>query len=178
VQTETQYNGREFTTRSGERLILRSIRPEDVEALQTFHHSLSPNTVYFRFHAFKRDLSRRTAEILCNVDGRNAAAIVAVKAELEAAGSLEKIVGVTRYGQTGEGRADWAIVLRDAYQGQGLGRVMLEELFGLARRNGFSYLEAEILTENQPMLKLLNKLPYRHTSHVSAGVLYAVVELD
>jgi acetyltransferase len=178
TQNQPGYSERNFTTRSGEQLKLRAIRPDDMEALQTFHHSLSPNTVYFRFHAFKRDLSRRTAEILCGVDGKSAAAIVAVNPELEAAGSLEKIVGVVRYGQTGEGRADWAIVLRDAWQGQGLGHVLLEELFAVARRNGFVHLEAEILTENQPMLKLLNKLPYRHTSHVSAGVLYAVVELD
>jgi acetyltransferase len=177
VQNEPEYR-KNFTSRSGEELYLRMIRPDDVEALQTFHHSLSPSTVYFRFHAFKRDLSRRTAEVLCNVDGVSAAAIVAINPQLEAAGSLEKIVGVVRYGQTGDKRADWAIVLRDAYQGQGLGRMMLEELIALARRNGFIHLEAEILTDNQPMLKLLNKLPYRHTSHISSGVLYTVLELE
>ncbi|QFI54772.1 GNAT family N-acetyltransferase [Aeromonas simiae] len=55
-------------------------------------------------------------------------------------------------------RAEFACVVADAWQGQGLGRALLLTLALLAREQGVEEWVAEVLSENRPMLTLLRGL--------------------
>jgi GNAT superfamily N-acetyltransferase len=74
---------------------------------------------------------------------------------------LEDIVGGVRYaGAPGGHDCEFAITVIDAWQGQGLARLMLEAIMGAARECGFEHMEGYILASNAAMLGLARKLGF------------------
>lgn len=142
--------------RDGARVTIRAIRPDDKAALLTLFDRLSPETIYYRFHGAKKRLSRRELIYLTELDFHRKAALVAALG----AGADERIVGVARYAldpQSSVRRAEFALTVEDAHQGRGIGRRLLEHLARLARAEGFEELEAFVLADNLPMIRLLER---------------------
>jgi acetyltransferase len=70
-------------------------------------------------------------------------------------------LGVTRYVTNPDGETcEFAIVVADAWQGRGLARRMLEILIDVARARGLKTMIGHILSMNQPMIKLCEKLGF------------------
>jgi ribosomal protein S18 acetylase RimI-like enzyme len=59
-----------------------------------------------------------------------------------------------------------AFAVGDAYQNRGVGTELLAELIHVARRQGLVGLTAEVLKENEPMMRVFEKmgLPIEKTS--------------
>jgi RimJ/RimL family protein N-acetyltransferase len=127
----------------------RPIEPADRTRLQRFHRRLSVPTVTQRFHGAKLELTEPLARRFTELDGHEAAAIVATT------GTRGRIVGVARYARLDPRRAEVAFVVEDAYQGRGIGRKLLERLIALARAEGIEELVAYVLPGNERMLRLL-----------------------
>jgi GNAT superfamily N-acetyltransferase len=51
-----------------------------------------------------------------------------------------------------------ALVVDDAWQGQGLGSILLDELLHVGSARGFATFRADVLAENRRMLRLLARL--------------------
>jgi GNAT superfamily N-acetyltransferase len=69
------------------------------------------------------------------------------------------IVADARYVLDPNGHAgEFAIAVSDAWQGLGLGRRLMHRLLADARRAGVKRLCGDVLTENVPMLALMNRL--------------------
>lgn len=130
----------------------RMIRPDDWQRLRRFHARLSPTTVQHRFHGLKRELSIPLAHTFTEVDGVNDAAIVATT------GTRGRIVGVARYCRLSPTAAEVAFVVEDEYQGRGIGGRLMRHLRDLALANGITVFVAEVLTDNVPMLRLLEHI--------------------
>src|ERR1700741_743588 len=109
--------------RNGVSVRVRAIRPDDEARLMALCRRLSPQTVYQRFFSVRRLLPEE-AHAFANVDYRQRMAVVA---EVDDGQELE-LVGVARYGPSAEGTADIGLVVADAWQGLGLGSVLLEEI--------------------------------------------------
>lgn len=144
------------TKRSSDRKVqdvhFRAIRPDDWEGLQRFHARLSPTTVQHRFHGSKRELSIPLAHTFSEVDGVNDAAIVATT------GTRGRIIGVARYCRITPTSAEVAFVVEDSYQGKGIGSRLMSHLRELAVANGVEVFVAEVLSDNIPMFRLLEKM--------------------
>lgn len=130
----------------------RAIRPDDWRKLQRFHARLSPTTVQHRFHGSKRELSIPLAHTFAEVDGVNDAAIVATT------GTRGRIIGVARYCRISPTVAEVAFVVEDGYQGKGIGSRLMGHLRNLAVANGVTVFVAEVLSDNIPMFRLLEKI--------------------
>jgi RimJ/RimL family protein N-acetyltransferase len=148
----------------------RPIRPEDWRRLQRFHARLSPSTVQRRFHGAKRELSVPLAHTFTDVDGVNDAAIVATT------GTRGRIIGVARYCRLTPTSAEVAFVVEDAYQGRGIGGRLMRHLRELALANGITMFVADVLTDNTPMVHLLEKVDTTRT-HYDRGVCQILVDL-
>jgi RimJ/RimL family protein N-acetyltransferase len=137
-------------------IALRPIRPDDTRRLQEFHRRLSPEAIRLRFHGYMRELPDAMAKRFCEVDGHDRVAFVAVT------GHPERIVGVGRFDreQERQGEAEMAFVVEDAYQGRGLGSLLLSQLIDSARSNGIHTLVARVLPGNSPMRRLLQRAGY------------------
>ena len=71
------------------------------------------------------------------------------------------ILGIMSISADPEGaRAEYAGAVRSDLKGQGLGRLLLEEIIEYARRRGIREIWGEVLTENEPMLGLVRKLGF------------------
>lgn len=123
---------------------VRPIGPDDAERLRAFHQQLSDRTIYYRFFSPHATLSNREVHYFTEVDYINRVALVAV---YEGA-----IVGVARYDRVGPASAEVAFVIRDDFQGQGIGSALLMRLATAARDRGFTRFTAEVLPGNRRML--------------------------
>jgi RimJ/RimL family protein N-acetyltransferase len=81
--------------------------------------------------------------------------VVAATAPLDGS---EAVVGIADVDMLATGLAELGLVVDDAVQGRGVGRLLAEAAGSLAARQGAARLKAEIYTENEPMLRLMEAL--------------------
>jgi acetyltransferase len=138
--------------RDGAEVLLRPIRAEDAPALTQLYDRLSPESAYQRFFAVMRRLPPDWARILADVDHDRRAAIVA-------AGPEGHLLGVARYGaERGADDAEIALVVQDAWQGRGLGTILLATLLDHAGSRGITRFLAYVQADNHRMLRLIGQL--------------------
>ena len=141
--------------RNGASVRARAIRPDDERRLLALCGRLSPRTLYQRFFSFRRLLPEE-ARAFANVDYDRRMAVVAEVDD----GPEPELVGVARYGPSDEGTADIGLVVADAWQGLGLGSLLLEEILHAGEQRGIHKFSADVLTDNRRALRLLA----RHTA--------------
>ena len=149
------------TAKSGTRLLIRPIRPEDEPMIVAFHDRLSERTVVQRY--FKAlDLNARTAHErltrICFIDYDRELALVAET--IDAAGA-SVIAGVSRMiHEDDERSATLAVVVADDFQGQGIGEALMIRTLDAARAEGLRTVLIHFLPENARMHKLSRKLGF------------------
>jgi GNAT superfamily N-acetyltransferase len=138
---------------------IRAIRRGDEADMLAAVGRTSTQSLYRRFFTVRRHFSRKEIDYYLDVDFVDHVALVAVAEE--AGGPV--IVGGGRYVVVKPGTAEVAFAIIDAYQGHGLGTVLMRHLTGLARERSLTELTAEVLPENQSMLKVFegSGLPMR-----------------
>jgi GNAT superfamily N-acetyltransferase len=157
--------------RDGTRLVVRPICPVDSPALVALHARLSADTIYRRYFGAHPHLSPADVDRFTDIAQEWRFALVAVREHGE-------LVAVTRYEGRPDGRsAEIAIVVDDMLQHQGIGRALLERLVQVARENGLEALEADVLTDNSPMLGLLRSLGLPSRTVRDAGTATMTVDL-
>lgn len=158
-------------------VIIRPIKPTDAPVLQIHYNRLSSESVFYRFHGFKKELTEE-AQRLCMVDGHYQAAVVAIRTQDQPTGQPDEIEGVARYYLTEPGIAEVAVVVCDSYQGHGLGKALLEELIKIALHNDIDCLDALVLVKNWHMRHLVHHIGYPLTTKTSGPVVAVRVHLD
>jgi acetyltransferase len=150
-----------FTMRNGTTVVIRPIRPADESLLVSFHEKLSMESVYSRyFQAFQ--LSQRVKHDrlsrICFIDFDREMALVA---ELRAADGSVEIVGVGRLTTAyGTRDAEFALLIADAYQRQGLGKEILRRLVEVGRAERWSRIVGHVLATNQGMQRVCEQLGF------------------
>jgi acetyltransferase len=146
------------TTRDGAPVTIRPIRPEDEPLLVAFHQTLSERSVYFRYFHMMTLHQRTSHERLtrmCFIDYAREMALVVERTdpqtgqpEIMAVGRLSRTPG------TAEPEAEFAILVNDRYQRQGLGSELLRRLIAIGRDEGLRRITAEMLFENRGMQRV------------------------
>lgn len=144
------------TLNDGREVAIRPIRPDDHERLRTSHARLSPESRYRRFLGTKPELSPADARYLVEVDGSDHFALVATLPEEPD----EPIVAVARWIRLPDDptAAEFAIVVGDAYQRQGLAGELMTQLAHAAVARGVKRFRASMLADNLAMHRLTAKL--------------------
>ena len=126
----------EWTTADGVRLDVRPVRPEDAELEREFVASLSEQTRYFRFFYRLHQLTPAMLARFTQVDYDRELAMLALAPD-PASPTGEKIVGISRYIANYDGEsAEFAVVVTDAWQGRGIGRMLMERIIACAKAAG------------------------------------------
>jgi RimJ/RimL family protein N-acetyltransferase len=141
--------------RSGREVAIRPIRGDDGERLEASHGRLSAESRYRRFLATKPRLTGEEIRYLTEVDHRDHVALIATPA-----GDPELIIGVGRFVRDREdpASAEFAIVVGDPYQGEGLATELLSRLAGAALERGIARFTATVLADNEAVHRLLRRL--------------------
>jgi RimJ/RimL family protein N-acetyltransferase len=138
--------------------LIRPIQPDDGPRLRTGYRALSAQSQYQRFLASKPRLTDADVRYLVEVDGTNHYALVATTTN-----SPDWIIAVARFVRAADDpeAADFAIVVGDPYQGQGLGCELVERLADAATARGIRRFRASALADNVAVHKLVRRLARR-----------------
>jgi len=165
-----------LTLRDGRRVRVRSIRPSDANMDRAFFAGLSRKSRYLRFMQLLSELTPQLVQQFTQIDASREMALVALDDAAD-----EVIVGIARYvAATGEDSesGEFAIVIADAWQRNGLGRALMELLIDGARRRGLRRLTGSILAVNTSMRELAIALGFAlHVDPDDARHLIATLEL-
>ena len=142
--------------RHGKPALVRAIRPDDRERLQTAFHALDPESVYLRYFSYKAELTEADLDRLCAPDFHDRVVLVVTTGGDEPGGSGEVIIGSGGYvaHATPDGRrvAEVAFAVEEDLHGEGIASKLLAVLADMARADGIARFEAEVLARNAPML--------------------------
>jgi acetyltransferase len=165
--------------KDGQEVLIRPIRPEDEPLIVKFHETLSERTVYLRYlQALK--LSQRVAHdrltrICFNDYDREMALVVETKV---AAGGESKILGVGRLRKIpGSGDGEFAILISDEFQGQGLGTELVRRLVEVGRQEKLGKIIGDVLQDNVVMRRVCEKLGFTMTGEPDEQAMKAVLTL-
>jgi GNAT superfamily N-acetyltransferase len=140
-----------FRLTDGRLVRLRPLQAEDAPRLMDLCERLSPSTVRRRFLRSVARCDPLEAQRLAAVDQVQRVALVAVPAPADD----PPIVAVGRFHGDGSAQAELALLVDDAYQHVGLGRLLLSRLVREAVQRRLRVLEGHVLYDNTPMLRLL-----------------------
>jgi RimJ/RimL family protein N-acetyltransferase len=159
--------------RDGRPIEIRALRPDDRAEMLAAIGRTSTQSLQRRFFAPKKGFSEQEMAFFLNIDFDNHVALVAQIAE----DGHPAIAGGGRYIVVQPGKAEIAFMVVDAYQGQGIGTVLMRHLAALARDAGLKELVAEVLPENTAMLKVFKKFGFRPGSKREPQVVHLALQL-
>ena len=151
-----QYESQETTTH-GLRIFVRPIKPEDAPLLMELFGNLSPESRYRRFFTPMKSLSRDFLVRFTQIDYDRHIGLVALGGE----GDEEKMLGVARVIMGPDRKnAEFSVAVGDKWQGQGVGRRLLERCLDAGRDYGVETVRGYVLAENKQMLNLGRELGF------------------
>jgi acyl-CoA hydrolase/GNAT superfamily N-acetyltransferase len=146
---------RSLVLRNGRRVLVRPVRMTDEEALQRLFYELSSDSVYRRFLAHKSVHPHEEMQRMVDIDYESSMGLVVCEPE------RGEIVAMARYDVDSSTQlADIAFVVRDDWQRQGLGTLLLRRMAEIASARGLLGFSANVLSGNSAMLMV-----FEHSGH-------------
>jgi acetyltransferase len=152
----TEYE-RTVLIKGGRTVFLRPIRPEDEPLEEEMFKTFSLQTRRFRFFGPIGDITHEMLVRYSQIDYDREIAIIA---EVEESGK-KKMAGVVRLiSDPYNENAEYAIVIGDPWQGQGLGTIMTRYILDIAKSRGIKKVFAYLLEDNFDMRHLFQKFGF------------------
>ncbi|WP_236794269.1 bifunctional GNAT family N-acetyltransferase/acetate--CoA ligase family protein [Amycolatopsis sp. GM8] len=139
----------------GEVVLIRPLRPRDVDAVLALHEGLDERDRYLRFFGSPSGLDRLCARIAGEL-GPTHGAVGAFR--------QDQLIGVAHFEAGGDpAEAEVALAVDGHAQAHGVGTLLLEHLASVARALGIRRFTGEVLAENTRMVRVFADLglPYR-----------------
>ena len=125
---------------------------------RAFVSGLSEESRFFRFFYRLHELTPAMLARFTQIDYDREVELVAV----DEADAAPVIVGVARYVMSlDQESAEFAVVVADAWQGQGVGRNLMARLVAYAKARGLRRLEGRVLRGNSKMLAFIAALGFK-----------------
>ncbi|MBF0284775.1 MAG: GNAT family N-acetyltransferase [Magnetococcales bacterium] len=153
----------------GTLLTFRPSHPNDRKAIKETLYSLSEASVYKRFLSTLRRFPFQRIKNFVYIDHRRDVVMVGIIPEAYG----EKIVAIGGYYlNPSSNRAEVAFLVRDDWQGRGIGTFLMRRLVAVAKRNGLGGLTAETLMDNRAMQAVLEKCGLKVSTRVEGDVMH------
>jgi acetyl coenzyme A synthetase (ADP forming)-like protein len=152
--------------RDGSTLTIRPVRSDDAAELGRFFSDLSLESRVLRFFAAVVNADS-SVQRMVNVNYTSSYGLVAV------AGAPAQIVGHAMYVEIEPRKAELALAVADAYQGRGVGTILLGQLAEAAAAAGYDVLEAVVRPENHRMLQMLRESGFPVHARSEPGEVHA-----
>ncbi|HEV2455739.1 MAG TPA: GNAT family N-acetyltransferase, partial [Verrucomicrobiae bacterium] len=139
--------------KDGTPLTIRPIRPEDEPLMVQFHQTLTEESIYQRYFSSLKLTDRIAHERLTRICFNDYDREIALVVERKGAKSQDRqILGVGRLSKLhGRNEAEFAMLVSDRWQRQGLGTELMRRLVEIGRAEKLSRLSALILSSNHAM---------------------------
>ena len=149
--------------KDGRTALLRRASKKDLPLFVEFLRRLSPTSLRLRF--FSPISPEKAAELLLSAKPEEEKVTLVVLL-----GEPPRIVATGEYVRVkGEDTAEVAFLVDDAFQGKGLGTLLLERLALIAAKRGVRRFQAFVLAENKQMLSVFMESGFRVRAHREGG---------
>lgn len=162
----------------GEEVLIRPIRPEDEPLMGAFNETLSPDSIYLRyFHPISAAqlTSHEQLARLCFIDYDREMNLVAERRNADGTSAIIGLGQLTKL--HGSREAEFAILISDQYQRQGIGTELLSRLVQFGRDEKLERIVAEILPENEGMKRVSARVGFKMHMNRDEGVIEAALPL-
>jgi acetyltransferase len=151
-----------WRARNGSTITLRAAGPDDGPIMQALVRGLSMKSRYQRFFYPVHEL---TPDLLARFTHNDPAQAVTLLAVAGSKGQ-ETAIGMAQYAIGDHaGRYEFAVVVADAWQREGIGTRLIHMLIRVARGAGIERIEGDILADNVPMLRLMLAMDFTLSEH-------------
>ena len=164
--------------KDGTRVTIRAVRPDDRDRFLEAFRLLEQDSIYTRFFSpRKNDLSDAELDRAVNVDFVREVALVVTTETMRG----ETIIAAGRYiasdSPNTERSAELAFMVEEDYQGRGIASRLLGHLAALARSQRLTHFEADVLSQNSPMLAVFKRCGFPMRQRRDGGVVHLTLEL-
>lgn len=147
-----------LTLLDGSEVTIRALRKEDKGFEREFIRNLSPESRWMRFLGQIGEPGDALIRRLTELDYQHDMAFIALSRE----GGILHEVGVSRYSLAPDGQScECAVTVADAWQGKGLGTILMRDLIDIARKRGVHSMFSIDANENGRMRELARDLGFR-----------------
>ncbi|HOX04315.1 MAG TPA: bifunctional acetate--CoA ligase family protein/GNAT family N-acetyltransferase [Candidatus Paceibacterota bacterium] len=169
----------QWTLKDQSAATIRPIRPEDEPLMVKFHETLTERSVYQRYFQ-PINLADRIAHerltCICFNDYDREIALVVERANPKS--GAPEILGVGRLSKVPfHSEAEFAILIADAYQRQGMGSELLRLLLKIARQEKIAVVRAKIHPENHEMRRICERLKFHLVEAKDEPLIRAEIKL-
>jgi RimJ/RimL family protein N-acetyltransferase len=162
------------TTKAGLPLLLRPVKISDEPSLKDFFYSLSDQSMYRRFMTPRRDMPHERLQEFVAIDYTREMVILACLDE----GARSPVAGLAEYYVEEDGlTANVAFAVTDRFQNKGVGTELLAHLTQIARKQGLHGFTAEVLRENEAMLRVFEKMKFPIETSTAGDVYRLTISL-
>ena len=155
------------TTKMGLEILLRPVKISDEPLMKDFFHRFSDESLYYRFFSTRQDLPQEFVKKFVVIDYTQQMVVLAILQTEE----KEEVIAVGQYWiQEGTHTGNVAFAVRDDYQKQGVGSVLLSYLTYMGRKQGLYGFTAEVLMDNRAALRLFASMGFDIEKTWPAGV--------
>lgn len=145
---------RRVTLADGTKVLLRPIQPEDEPLWHQHLKNCSQRSIWQRFRYLFKESTHEMATRFCFVDYDRTMAIVA---EIATPDGPQLIATGRLVADADHHDAEYAILVADAWQGRGLGKLLTDYCFEIARSWGVECISIETTADNRRMHKILGR---------------------
>lgn len=149
---------------------IRPAQPADEPALASLHERASDNSLYLRFFTYGRATAQDFVATLGRPNSRDHVALVAsVSGDLVGEASFERV--------SADG-AEFALLVADDRQAQGIGTLLIEHLASAARLVGIHHFQGDVLMQNSVMIDVLRNIGFDLAADTEGGVVHFEFSID
>ena len=160
-----------FKLKKGKSVVLRPIKPEDEPMEAKMFTTFSKETQKHRFFGPIKNITHELLIRYTQIDYDREIAIIAELSEK----AKKRMIGVVRLISDLENTtAEFAIVVGDPWQAQGLGNKFTDYILEIARERGIKKVWAKFLPDNKAMLSIFNKRGFK--IEANGKTIYAELE--
>ena len=141
-------------------VVIRELREEDGPLLRRFVESLSEETVYFRFLASGIDREVLIEQLSPRPGGLTLVAM-----------DGQTIAGHVAYYKSESEGAEVGLIIRDDYQGRGLGTRLIESIAHAANARGITMFETIIGWNNTRMIRMVRNMGFPTSEKVEPDLI-------
>ena len=152
----------------GVKMFLRPLKLTDESLLKALFYKLSPESIHYRFFQLLKSMPHERLQEFLRIDYEADMAFVMLTSSIDEDAEMIGIAHYLRDPRTNF--ADSAFLVRDDWQGRGLGTQLMAALVEAARRQGLAGFTADVLARNERMLRVFHNSGYPVESRMEEGV--------
>ncbi len=141
--------------KEGRRVFLRPLKVSDEPLLREMFYRLSPESIHYRFFQLIRSMPHQKLQEFLRIDYEADMALVVLDSSAD---EDARMLGIAHYLREPRSNfAEAAFLVRDDWQGKGVGTMLMKTLVEAARSQGIAGFTADVLSDNKGMLRVFHR---------------------